>query len=183
MNLKAFIKTRLPILYRILIWVRRPTGSIPFSLWVVNILFQRIFGINRRTPWMVNYTSYIVMPERLRIGKNVWKSFALSGGCYLQAINGIVIGDDTIFAPGIKIISANHDLSDFNIHPTEKPVTIGKNCWIGSGAIILPGVELGDHCIVGAGAVVTHCFPENSVLAGVPAKSILNEKPIPDYPS
>jgi acetyltransferase-like isoleucine patch superfamily enzyme len=49
---------------------------------------------------------------------------------------------------------------------------IGKNCWIGSNAVILPGVELGDNVIVGAGAVVTKSFPENLKVAGVPAKVI-----------
>ena len=173
--MKAFIKNRLPFLYRFLIWLRRPTGSIPFSLWMVNLIFQRILGINRRFPWMINYTSYIVFPDKIQLGKNVWKSFALSGNCYFQAINGIEIGDDTIFAPGIKIISANHDVNDLAKHALEKPVIIGKNCWLGAGSIILPGVELGDHCVVGAGAVVTHCFPGNSILVGVPAKRINNE--------
>ena len=47
-----------------------------------------------------------------------------------------------------------------------RPVTIGDDCWIGDGAIILPGVSLGSHSIVGAGAVVTKSFPAYSVLGG-----------------
>jgi acetyltransferase-like isoleucine patch superfamily enzyme len=121
---------------------------------------------------MVHYTSYIAAPKKIHLGENVWKSVALSGGCYLQGINGIQIGDNTVFAPGIRIISANHDPLDLSKHIYEKPVRIGKNCWIGASAIILPGVELGDGCIVGAGAVVTHSFPSGSVLAGVPARCI-----------
>ena len=54
----------------------------------------------------------------------------------------------------------------------EKPIIIGKNCWIGTNVVILPGVELGDNVIVGAGAVVTKSFLSNCVLAGVPAKLI-----------
>lgn len=50
---------------------------------------------------------------------------------------------------------------------------IGRNCWIGMNAVILPGVKLGDYTIVGAGAVVTHSFPEGyCVIGGVPAKKI-----------
>lgn len=82
------------------------------------------------------------------------------------------MGDDTIFAPGVMIISANHDPNDFSRWVEAGPITIGKRCWIGVGAIILPGVQLGDDVIVGAGAVVTKSFPSGSVIAGVPAKVI-----------
>ena len=58
----------------------------------------------------VHYTSYVY--GDVKIGKNVWVSFATSGGCYIQGDNGIKIGDNTIFAPGIKIISANHDIKN-----------------------------------------------------------------------
>lgn len=57
-------------------------------------------------------------------------------------------------------------------------IEIGENCFIGAHSIILPNVKIGDNCIIGAGAVVTKSFPENSVIAGVPAKSICS---IDDY--
>jgi len=56
-----------------------------------------------------------------------------------------------------------------------KPVRIGRSCWIGSGAIILPGVTLGDDVIVGAGAVVTKSLGDGVTIAGVPAR-IIKEK-------
>jgi acetyltransferase-like isoleucine patch superfamily enzyme len=119
---------------------------------------------------MVHYTSKV--SGDIRIGKDVWISFAVSGGCYIQGLNGIVIDDETIFAPGVKIISANHDLDDFaNIVPCG-PITIGKRCWIGANAVILPEVTLGDGVVVGAGSVVTRSFAENSVVAGNPAQLI-----------
>jgi acetyltransferase-like isoleucine patch superfamily enzyme len=55
-------------------------------------------------------------------------------------------------------------------------VKIGNHCWIGAGAIILKNVELGDACVVGAGAVVTKSFPNGSVIAGVPARLIIEPK-------
>lgn len=106
------------------------------------------------------------------MGRNVWKSFALSGGCYIQGGNGIYIGDDTIFAPGVKIISANHDPKMLMSWSHDPPIRIGCRCWIGANAVILPGVELGDDCIVGAGSIVTHSFLEKSIILGIPGNMI-----------
>ena len=122
---------------------------------------------------MVNFTSRV--SGEITIGKNVWISFALSGGCYIQGGNGIVIGDDTIFAPGVKIISANHDPGNLRQWEKGGPVIIGKNCWIGANAVILPGVVLGDNVIVGAGAVVTKCFGSDLTVAGIPAKCMIEK--------
>jgi acetyltransferase-like isoleucine patch superfamily enzyme len=101
-------------------------------------------------------------------------------GCNIQAINGIEIGKNVRMGPGIKIISANHNILDFNKHITEKPIKIGDNCWIGANAVILPGVELGDHIIVAAGAVVSKNFlEENCIIGGVPTnllKRLINMK-------
>jgi acetyltransferase-like isoleucine patch superfamily enzyme len=153
--------------YAVLYYFTRP---IPPGLFFINFIFQRIFRINGEIPWMVNFTSRV--SGNIKIGKNVWISFAVSGGCYVQGINGIEIGDNTIFAPGVKIISANHDPNDYNKWIKCSPIKIGKNCWIGANAVILPGVQLGDNVIVGAGSVVTKSFPNNCTIAGVPAKII-----------
>jgi len=123
---------------------------------------------------MVHFTS--IVSGRITIGENVASSFANSSGCYIQGINEIFIDDDTIFAPGVKIISANHDTVNIKKHIQKNPVRIGKNCWLGANAVILPGVELGDHVIVGVGSVVTKSFPANVVIAGNPAKIINTKK-------
>ena len=100
------------------------------------------------------------------------KSFAVSGGCYIQGMNGVFIDDDVIIAPSVTIISANHNPTDISKWIETEPVRIGKRCWIGANAVILPGVQLGDGVIVGAGAVVTKSFPSGAVIGGVPAKII-----------
>ena len=112
----------------------------------------------------------------LEKGNNiVKKSLIMSPSCYLQAINGIEIGEDTLFGPGVKIISANHDMLDYKKAVTEKPIKIGTECWIGANAVILPAVEIGDRVIVGAGSVVTQSFGDDVKIAGNPAKIIKNK--------
>lgn len=111
-------------------------------------------------------------PQNLNVHPTARVSFAVSGGCYIQATNGIRIGEETVFAPGVKIISANHDLATLANAAPAPPVVIGTRCWLGANAVILPGVKLGDHVIVGAGSVVTESFPANVVVGGVPAHVI-----------
>lgn len=154
-------------------WLKAVRQSIRLlgpGLWLLNFVVQRIFGINGDSPWTVHYTSRVISPEQIRIGKDVWVSFAVSGNCYLQAGNGIIIGDETIFAPGVKIISANHDPRAQMRWIPSAPIEIGSECWIGANAVILPGVKLADGCVVGAGAVVTKSFPAHSTIVGVPAQ-------------
>ena len=92
--------------------------------------------------------------------------------CYIQGGGGIDIGDYTQIAPNVGIISSNHDLYDSR-KSRNKIVEIGRYCWLGMGAIILPGVKLGDFTIVAAGSVVTKSFEEGyCVIAGVPAVKI-----------
>jgi acetyltransferase-like isoleucine patch superfamily enzyme len=123
---------------------------------------------------MVHFTSRVT--GDVKIGKNVWVSFAISGGCYFQGLNKIIIGDDTIFASGVKIISANHDQKDLSKMIHSEPIKIGKQCWIGANAIILPCVKLGDNVIVAAGSVVNKSFSDNLLIGGNPAKVIRQKK-------
>lgn len=169
--LKSFLKGA-PWLLRLVRRIKHPTSPVPLGVWLANSFFQRILRINGDVPWMVHYTSCVTKPENITIGANVWRSFAISGGCYIQAINGIEIGDDTIFAPGVKMISANHNPQDLHHWIQGEPIEIGRDCWIGANAVILPGVRLGCRCVVGAGAVVTRSFDACSIVAGVPAKKI-----------
>lgn len=113
----------------------------------------------------------VVCPEYIQInGPNT--APGRTPGCYIQAINGIEMGSDIFIAPGVKIISANHNPDALDVHVPQDPIQIGSHCWIGVNAVILPGVSLGDHVIVGAGAVVTHSFPAHCTIAGVPAHII-----------
>jgi acetyltransferase-like isoleucine patch superfamily enzyme len=138
---------------------------------LVNFFFQKIMRINAEVPYMVHFTSTVSI--NIYLGKGVATYLANSGGCYIQGINGVYIDDYTIFAPGVKIISANHDKTNYHLHDKSiAPIRIGKNCWLGTNSVILPGVELGDNVIVAAGAVVTKSFPSDVIVGGVPAKII-----------
>ena len=146
------------------------TRPIPPGLYLVNFFVQRILRVNAACKWQVHFTSRVL--GDVQIGEKVADSFALSGGCYIQAGNGIKIGSGTLFAPGVKMVSANHHETDMERWVEDAPIEIGENCWIGANACILPGVKLGDGCVVGAGSVVTKSFSDGAVIVGIPAREL-----------
>jgi maltose O-acetyltransferase len=112
--------------------------------------------------------------EQIRIGSNVFINY----NCIFLDSNSITIGDNTLIGPAVQVYTATHPLKAeerINTDPScityltsSKPVKIGRNCWIGGGAILMPGVSIGDHTTIGAGSVVTKSLPENCFAAGNP---------------
>lgn len=107
--------------------------------------------------------------KNIRIGKRVF----INSGCRFQDHGGVTIGDDALIGHNVTLSTLNHDLDPAkrkDMRPA--PIVIGKNVWIGAGSTVLPGVTVGDSAVVAAGAVVTKDVPENTVVAGVPARVV-----------
>jgi acetyltransferase-like isoleucine patch superfamily enzyme len=113
--------------------------------------------------------------HRIHFHPDDLNNFQANGTYFQNRDADIHIGRGTYIAPNVGIITANHDLQDLDKHLPGQDVVIGRNCWIGMNAVILPGVVLGDRTIVGAGSVVTRSFAQgNCVLAGNPARLLRN---------
>lgn len=117
--------------------------------------------------------------KNIHIGKNVF----INCCCCFQDQGGIYIDDGCLIGHQVVIATINHELNPAQrASHTFKPVRIGKNVWIGSGAKIMPGVNIGKNAVIAAGAVVTKDVPTNVVTAGVPARiirEISQDKPAP----
>lgn len=107
--------------------------------------------------------------KHVHFGKGVYANFNLT----LVDDTHIYVGAQTMIGPNVTIATAGHPILpelrskgyQYNV-----PVRIGKNCWLGAGVIVLPGVTIGDNVVVGAGSVVTKDLPDNVVAAGNPCK-------------
>lgn len=149
--------------------------KVGFSRYLLNLIFQRVFRKNSGFASQINFTSTVIFPDLISFHEDVTTltSFSVSEGCYFQAINGIKIGRRFLFAPGVKLISSNHNPVKRAFAVNSAPIEIGDDVWVGANAIILPGVKIGNNCIIGAGAVVTKSFLcEGLIIAGNPAKII-----------
>lgn len=97
-------------------------------------------------------------------------------GCFVNGFGGLTIGDGTSFGPCSMIHTAKHNTDDPDLPVAdqgwreERPLEIGRNCRIGMGALILPGVRIGDGCVLGAGAVLTKDLDDYTIAVGNPAK-------------
>jgi acetyltransferase-like isoleucine patch superfamily enzyme len=104
---------------------------------------------------------------RLRIGDNVCLS-----GCSIVATTSITIGDNCLIGDFTTVLDSDyHDLSS-EVPAKTEPVAIGNNVWILRNCSVLPGVSIGDNSVVAAGSVVTKDVPPNTLVGGVPARTI-----------
>ena len=131
----------------------------------------------------------VIMGKQSRV--SVGKRSALANTVLNVASGEIKIGNRVIFSPNVMVLTGRHDFingmrvsvnpeydngswggSELEVPSTGFDISIGDGVWVGAGAIILGGVSIGPNSIVTAGAVVTKSFPENAIIAGIPARSI-----------
>ena len=107
--------------------------------------------------------------HHVHFGKNVYANYNLT----LVDDTHIYVGDYTMFGPNVTIATAGHPIDpslrqrglQYNM-----PVHIGKNCWLGAGVIVMPGVTIGDNTVIGAGSMVTKDIPSGVVAVGNPCR-------------
>ena len=109
--------------------------------------------------------------KHIHFGNNVYCNFNVT----MVDDTYIYVGDNTLFAPNVVLATAAHPI-DPKLREKglqyNKPIRIGKNCWLGTGVIVLPGITIGDNVVIGAGSVVTKDLPSNVVAVGNPCKII-----------
>ena len=120
------------------------------------------------SPYFANWGGHHV-----HLGKNIYAN----AGLKLVDDTHIYIGDYTMLGPNVVLATAGHPIDpDLRRQGLQynMPVRIGKNCWLGAGVIVMPGVTIGDNTVIGAGSVVTKDIPSGVVAVGNPCK-ILRE--------
>ena len=104
------------------------------------------------------------------LGKQVYANFGLT----LVDDTHIYVGNYTMLGPNVVLTTAGHpilpELRGERALQYNLPIRIGRNCWLGAGVIVMPGVTIGDNSVIGAGSVVTKDVPANVVAVGNPCR-------------
>lgn len=107
--------------------------------------------------------------HHVHFGDSVYANFNLT----LVDDTHIYVGDKTMLGPNVTIATAGHPIDPelrSKAYQYNLPVHIGKNCWLGAGVLVMPGVTIGDNSVIGAGSVVTKDIPANVVAVGNPCR-------------
>ena len=107
--------------------------------------------------------------KHCHFGKNVYANFNLT--CVDDT--HIYVGEYTMLGPNVVLSSAGHPILPElreKIYQYNMPIHIGKNCWLGAGVIVLPGITIGDGSVIGAGSIVTKDIPAGVVAVGNPCR-------------
>lgn len=151
---------------------------------------DRLYDFNRTRPTQLDLREKMLREMFAEIGENCYieppfyanwgghhchfgNSVYCNFGCTFVDDTHIFVGDCTMFGPNVTVATAGHPILPElreQAYQYNASVHIGKNCWIGAGAVILPGVTIGDNTVIGAGSVVTKDIPSNVVAVGNPCR-------------
>lgn len=107
--------------------------------------------------------------RHVHFGQYIYANFNLT----LVDDTHIYVGDYTMFGPNVVLATAGHPILPElreKIYQYNMPIHIGRNCWIGAGVIVVPGITIGDNVVIGAGSVVTKDVPSNVIAVGNPCR-------------
>lgn len=149
-------------------WMERYNGAVGLSpAQRHGLLVERLRAVGRdvaiRPPFFCDYGT------NLSVGDGVFMNF----NCVVLDVVEVVIGDGTQIGPGVQILTADHPRDPaVRAQGLEfgRPIRIGRNVWIGGGALLMPGVTVGDDAIIGAGSVVTRGVAPGARVMGNPAR-------------
>src|SRR5690606_7825689 len=108
---------------------------------MISNYFYKYFISCHKGDFLLHYTSRFNFSEKLLIPKgkeaiSIYSSLNYSNACYYQGLNGIEIGEGTLWAAGCSFISANHSFKDITKNEKSPPIKIGRNVWIGANSVI-----------------------------------------------
>lgn len=136
-----------------------------------NFVYRYICGMQIGKHAVIYYGTEIRDPQNIKIGNGS----IIGDNSILDGRNGIIIGENVVFASNVRIWTEQHDHRDpwFRCETQEhNPVIIDDRAWIGSHTIILHSVHIGEGAVIAAGAVVTHNVQPYTIVAGIPAKRV-----------
>ncbi len=136
-------------------------------------IFYSIFLKSVGRGFQVNSYSVLYGLNNTKIGNNV----IIGSDNFINGKGGLVIEDNVLFGPDVKIITESHSYSDITKpiraqKKTYKPIVIRNGAWLCANCVILPGVTIGKNSVVAAGAIVNKDVPDYAIVGGVPAKVI-----------
>ena len=163
------------------VWIAEYNAALALSAVERHALLRKRLGFvgegaEIRPPFFCDYGTNIT------IGAGAFLNF----NCVILDVAAVSIGHGAQIGPAVQIYAADHprDAEQRRVGlELGRPVTIGRNVWIGGGAIILPGVTIGDDAVVGAGAVVTRDVPAGMTVVGNPARQAKHERRLHHLPT
>lgn len=140
-----------------------------------NAWYTRVLGMQIGQGTALLMDLYLYIRGRSRPGQPgiiIGRQSVINQQCCLDGRGGLSIGNYVSISPGVWILTDTHDMNDPLFREVLAPVKINDYAWIGSRAMILPGVTVGEGAVVGAGAVVTRDVEPYTVVGGIPARPI-----------